>query len=540
MFRERISAGLRRDARGAPPAGSLGGYVRENGWRRRRLLVHAVLLAFAFLYGATFTLVGQFFIIQFIAPLAVMALLLVWLLPDTGRAPVMALERLMLSFIIALCAWPDYLAVALPGLPWITAIRLVGAPMALVLLICVSVSPDFRARMVVLLNAVPAIWKMVTGFAVICLLSILFSKNVPNSIDRFVLAQMGWTSVFFASVWTFSRPGRARQAAAMLCGLLLFACLIGAYELRYSQVPWAGRVPWFLAVEDESVQRVLQGASRAATGIYRLQSKFTTSLGLGEFVGLTLPFVLHVIVTTRRMWVRLAGIAMLPLVLAVVVGTDSRLAVIGFGLTFLLYLLMAALLRWRQDKDSLFAPAIVFSYPATFMGVILASFFVARLKTMVWGGGAQQASTATRQQMYETGIPMVLRAPWGHGIGQGGPTLGFFTAGGTGTIDTYYLAAALEFGIIGFLVYFAMFLWAIWKSGETLLRVRDREVMLLAPLSIALINFVVSKSVFSQLENHPLAFAMLGMVVALIARQRALDAGEAEAATSGATLVKTK
>ena len=39
--------------------------------------------------------------------------------------------------------------------------------------------------------------------------------------------------------------------------------------------------------------------------------------------------------------------------------------------------------------------------------------------------------------------------------------------------------------------------------------------LLLAPLLIALTNFLVIKSIFSQQENHPLAFVMMGAVVVL-------------------------
>jgi hypothetical protein len=44
------------------------------------------------------------------------------------------------------------------------------------------------------------------------------------------------------------------------------------------------------------------------------------------------------------------------------------------------------------------------------------------------------------------------------------------------------------------------------------------ELTMLLPLVVALMNFVVIKSVFSQNANHPLVFMMLGAVVALTYR----------------------
>ena len=51
----------------------------------------------------------------------------------------------------------------------------------------------------------------------------------------------------------------------------------------------------------------------------------------------------------------------------------------------------------------------------------------------------------------------------------------------------------------------------ISRSGE-------REIDLLLPISVALLNFVIVKMVFSQDANHPLIFMMLGAVVALAYR----------------------
>ncbi len=495
-----------------------------GGWfRRHRRLCMAALIAFAFVYGAAYALFGAFFLLPLLVPLLVLAGLVVWLLPDTGRAPVNLLGKLMFAFLIALSTWPDYLALALPGLPWITAIRLTGVPMLVTLLICTSVSAQFRAEMKTILSAIPSIWKLLVVFIIIGFLSLPLSKHIGESISKFVVWQMTWTAVFFAAAYVFSRPGRVMLFGRILWGIVWLQIAIGVSEYRHSRVPWAGHIPSFLKIEDEGVQRILAGASRAATGIYRVQTRFTTSLGLGEFISFALPFIVHIGMTTRDWRVRLLGLVTLPPLFWLLLKTDSRLAIIGYFMTLLGYLLYWGLQRWRREKRSIFGPAIVLAYPALFTGFIAATFFVGRLRAIVWGNGAQQASTDTRAEMYRTGIPMVLHNPLGHGVGEGAITLGFYNGIGQLTIDTYYLAIALEYGIIGFLVYYAMFAIATWKAGVTTLRATDPEILYLAPLAIAMVNFIIIKSVFSQQENHPLVFAMLGMIVALVARQRAQD-----------------
>ena len=100
-------------------------------------------------------------------------------------------------------------------------------------------------------------------------------------------------------------------------------------------------------------------------------------------------------------------------------------------------------------------------------------------------------------------------------------TLGFGKdIGGMITIDSYYLSIALEFGVIGFLVYYGMFGIAIFESGKRGLTAQtaDPEQAFLIPITLALIAFAVIDSVFSQQDIHPVVFMMLGILMALAFR----------------------
>src|SRR3546814_19920121 len=71
----------------------------------------------------------------FRSPVIALGLLVIWALPETDWAPTKTLAWLLIAFLIALPLWPNYLAIALPGMPWITLLRIIGAPMILLLLI---------------------------------------------------------------------------------------------------------------------------------------------------------------------------------------------------------------------------------------------------------------------------------------------------------------------------------------------------------------------------------------------------------------------
>lgn len=489
----------------------------QVGWRsRRRFLLLGLLALVSFVYGAIFALTQTYFLMQMSVPFVVLALLIIWSLPQTGQAPERLLESLFAAFLIALLCWPDYLAVAIPGLPWFTAIRIVAVPLAVVFLISLSQSPSFRVDVARPLKASPIVWKLVVVFALLALISVPLSSDPSGSMSKFIVAMLYWVMIFFISAWVFQKPGRATFLAFALWIILIGVCMIGLWEQRLQSVPWAGHIPSFLKIEDPAVERILSAKSRAASKMYRVQSKFTTPLGLAEFLAYATPFVLHIALTARRFVVRIAALGTFPLIWVTIVGTDSRLGMVGFFMTFLLYLVGWAALRWRKSSRSLFGPAIVLAYPTIFAGFILSTFFVGRLRALIWGSGAQSASTESRKIQIASGIPKILGRPWGHGIGQGAETLGFRNGAGVLTIDSYYLGIALELGIVGFIVFYSIFIGASFRAIRVSLGQFDSDTAVIFPLSIAIINFIIIKSIFSQLENHPLIFAFLGATLALV------------------------
>ncbi len=503
----------------------------RSGWRSLRLpallIVLAVVCTF---YGFYYALTTPYLLVQFTFPLMILAGLAIWALPELDRAPTNLLSTLLFVFFSAMMLWPNYLAIVLPGLPWITMIRLTGFPLAFILLICVSISAEFRSKLGASLNSIPFLWKAMAGFVCAQLISLAMSNQPMTSINRIIVTQISWTSIFFVSAYIFLKPGRTERWAFILWGMGLVLGLIAVREHALGRLPWAGNIPKFLAVEDEAVQRMLAGTSRSGIN-YRTQATYSTSLGLAEYMALLTPFLYHFMAGPYRFLIRAAAAASLIFSFYIIILTDSRLGVVGFSIGTLLYLLFWGALRWRQTRGSLFGPAVVFAYPALFTLFMIATFVFGRLRAMVWGGGQHVASNEARASQLQAGLPMVLKHPLGHGPGRGGEALGFRNPAGTLTIDNYYLLIALDYGIMGFLFYYGMILLVIGHSAKNALTItpRDRDQTFLVPIAISLTSFFVIKSIFSQTENHPVAFMMLGMAAALIFRLK-----QEKSATAGA------
>jgi hypothetical protein len=491
--------------------------------RAARLWVVGILAAFSFFWGLVFAFMAPALPVLWLAPVGIMALAVIWALPDTRAAPTQILARLFLAFVVILIDWPNYLSLNLHqfGMPWMSFQRLVSIPLTIIFLICISVSKPLRTRTGAALGAEPAIWPLLVAFILIQTYVMFLTPRFIGALDSYVNMQMSWTLMFFIACCLFSLPGWVEKWAIAVWGGAVLSGVVAVWEWRVHHVLWMGHVPSFLAI-DPLVARELTPLYRAYTGMYRVQSTFGTSLGLGEFISLAVPFILHFAVSNYRWQIRAAASATVPFLIFVALITNARSALIGVLLGLALYGLYWGVMRSRRNPGSMFARSILYAYPV-FAALGLASTFIfGRVHKAVWGAGEAASSTLGRAAQYHKGIPLVFARPEGYGISQAGITLGFYQPNGLLTIDTYYLAIALDYGILGFLVYYAMFGYGLFTGARHALKYvgPDRECAFLAPASISLAAFLVIKSVFAETGNHPFYFMVLGMVVALIYRMK--------------------
>jgi hypothetical protein len=496
-----------------------------------RTLVLAVVVVFCFFYGIAVALFMPWLILGLIVPIAILVPIAIWALPDRRAASTRALWGLLFAYMMCLIMWPNYIALALPGLPWITMSRLTGFPLGLILLLCVSTSQEYRESVSKTLASAPLIWILLVVFVGIQTLSIAFSKSVLTSIDKYLVDQLSWTCIFFVSAYVFQKEGRVQRMAGLLWAMAMFVGVIAIFEYRHERVLWAGHIPSFLQINDLAVQKTLAGGSRF--GKYRASSTFGTPLGLGEYMALTMPFVLRFAMGPYPWLLRgLAAFSVL-FVMLISVLSGARVGTVGCLIALVLYGGAWSLLKWRREPSSLVGPAIAAGYPIAALVGAASIAFIGRLRGIFWGDGSQKYSDHDRIVQIQMGIPKILSHPWGYGVGRGGQTLGFAPAGAKSlTIDNYYLDVTLQYGVDGFIVYYGMFLVAMYYCAKVVLTLKTmtREIEMLLPISISLGTFFIIKSAFSEENNHPLVFMMLGMVVALVHRASALKEPAAEKA----------
>ncbi len=479
----------------------------------------SLLLLFCLIYGFAFALLAPFIMVPFAIPPLILLLLIIWAMPD-ATAPVRTVRFFFFAFFIGMMVWPNYISIALPGLPWISIKRLTVFPLVLLFLYSISVSQEFRKKLSTALDRSPLIWKAIAALAVIETVSVGFSNDLPFSLSKLVVAQTEWTAIFFVSCYVFLKPGIPTRWLFCIWGAAIWVSAMGIWEYRLGYVPWRDHIPSIFQIDDPAVQRALAGSARAALGTHRVQSVFTTSLGLSEFLALSIPFVLHFVRSEFNWKLRLAAMVCVPTFVFVIVISQSRLGLVGSLVSLLAFIFIWAFRRRMADRENPFWTGILVAYPVISSLIVASTFFVGRIHARVWGNGPQQFSDQSRIEQWKLGIPKILTHPWGYGIGKGNEALGFSDAGGFATIDSYYLLIGLEYGVIGFVIYYGMIFFAFYLAGKRAISPEplEGENALLIPIGIALANFIVIKSVFAQSDNHPIIFMILGMLVALLYR----------------------
>ena len=490
--------------------------------RVRRLTILAIKLLLAAGYGALVVMLPPTSMFLLGVPIAVMLVLVLWLMPDRGVFPYRSIERLFLPLIFMTVLWPAYIAVDLPGLPWVTPSRMLLFAILFLLVYSVATSSALRGHLMTVARSSRPVWIALLLWEFMQIITIPLSANPGLSANKLVNNQINLVGFFFLGCLLFTRAGWATKAVGSLVVIAVLASIDGMIELRLGYPPWANSIPSFMRIDDATLANVLGSQARFGDGLYRVRGPFSTSLSYAEYLSLCMPFVFHWLVTGRSVILRVAmGVAGLMITFAILI-SQSRLGIVGEFVALLGYVLLWGIRKWSQDKTSVIGPMFVLGFPAAAALLVLVILSSNTLSTRFLGGGAQAASNASRAEQRRMAVPKVLTNPIGHGLGTSGNVLGFVSPNGMVTVDSYAITTVLDLGIVGLFSFFGLFIASTIQASRMFFSVEDREIELIGPVGISLAVFAIIKLVLSQENNHNIAFLLLGMAVALRARQLAL------------------
>lgn len=488
----------------------------------RSVLVLLIKLGGAVLCGVGAVMLPPQMAYLLVVPTVVCLAVVLWLLPDRGFFPLKAMTRIYTIYLVLMVIWPVYIAVVLPGLPWLTPTRMALLIFTFIFLYSVSVSGALRQHLWTVARASTGVWVAFLLWNVSQIISAPFSTNITLTVKKFLDNQLNYNEVFFIGCLLFSIRGNATRTIGWLIVLAVLCSFDGFVEYKLEYPPWAHHIPSFMRVDEATMANMLGSQARSTDGIYRVRGPFALSLVFAEYLALCMPFILHWLVTGRSLALRLAMVLAWILVFMAIWITQSRLGAVGAIVAHIVYLPVWAYRRWKADNSALLGPFILFGTPVAAIVALGVIFSSHTLTAKIMGGPAAAASNAARATQRAMAIPKVLHNPIGHGLGQSGTVLGFANAGGYITVDNHYITTSLDLGVLGLVSFYGMFLIAAWIGIKMFVNTTDRETELAGPLAIMFLVFFVIKSVLSQDNNHSLVLLLLGMLVALWARERKL------------------
>lgn len=484
--------------------------------RPARLLLLSLPLLVGASFGILIAILPSTLLVVPIGIVIALVVLVFWAMPQPRsigtKAPWIALAASFTSFIL----WPSYVSIQLPGFPWMSLTRICLLAALLIWLYCILNSRELRANVAQAFHGEKFIFIFFSLYILSLFFSLAFSRDLSDSLNKFVLYQIYYTFIFFAVASLVNTPKRALFIAGILVAAAGLQVLIAGHEWYRQRVVFLDFLPPGFAADSDYLQRVL--ASKYRGGKYRAQGTFTVNLTYAEFLALALPFAIYfALEAKKRIW-QIAGLIITIMIIPGIVIADSRSGLIGAAIGIIGSVGIYAARRWRMDRGSLLGPALAIMFPIVAAAFVVAVATSRTLWIMVVGDGAQAASNAARATQWAMGLPKIAVSPlFGYGVGQQGVTLGFVSPTGVLTIDTWVLSSLLESGIVGFACFCGMLFAAIARGIWLYTNGRAPSSALGGAIAVSLLAFAVIKTVLSQVDNHMLIFMFCAWVACLSA-----------------------
>lgn len=510
------SSRVRRNNRILPQYTAL---EHHRWWPAIRVLIVMSLIGLALFTGLLLTVGGTQGLSIIAVPIAIMAGLVVWLLPDIDRPANPPYQKLLTAFLIMLVAWPNYLAIALPGLPWITPPRLVLGVLIATLVMDLAQHASSRQRIGEILFHDPLTTRLYGTYLALVVIWIGFAPSPVDTLRYSVFQQILDLLPMIVVLWLLRDINHVRTITLILVIGCIITMLVTIPENLLQQPPWLGYIPSWLAIDADMLQVYLSPQARVGDGRYRVRGTFGVVLFYAQYVGIIMPVLLYYMwkMPARLKWV--SGL-LLILLLQTVWFANARTASLSLivsiaGMAALILFRQAFFRRQEDPFKSLFIIVMLVASMAV-MAVAIANSHRAQMYTI--GGDQHAASNLARDRQWANTWNHLAGHPWGVGAGNSPDYVGIPSSTGM-IVDSLYINLMVDLSPIGLVAFMGCLLRLAWLGGITFMRSRDELDELAGPMTVALLLFVVTSYVVSTTDINYILFIFGGCILALHQRQ---------------------
>lgn len=505
----------RKSARILPQYNSL----HHRPWWKLACVAFTALALFLIMYTGFLVAVGGTLAVRFVAfPIGIMALLGLWLLPDVDKPDQAPFYKLLAAYMFMMVAWPSYVAIAIPGLPWVTPPRLILGVLLIGMLTHFPQIVEARRKAMELLGYDRLAFRLFVLFLIMEAVVLPLSVSPIDVVNYEVMQGVLDGSAMVAAAWAFSDVRKVPRLVQVLVLAFIFTLMITILENWMQRPPWFGYIPSFMKVDPLLLETYMSPQARIGDGRYRIRSTFGIVLYFSQYFGILIPLLLYRMWHMKG-WQRLAAVALVPLILQTVWFTNARSASIALliGLFGFAGLVMARQLFFRGKGDALrpgIMVAMVLLGVAAMAGAIASSH---RLQMYTIGGSQHAGSNEVRDQQWAGAWRAVAKNPIGVGMGTPLPEVGKVSAKGIAVVDSYYINLLVGVGPLGFIGFMGCLARLAWLGMMTFMRAKDELEELAGALSLGILNYIVSAYVISYSDNN---YLVLTLGVAILALHR--------------------
>jgi hypothetical protein len=489
---------------------------RVNNLRHKslRMAVGIAVVVFAIIMGFWIAIFSTLVIPIFGSVIGLLLLTAMWMADDTEPDLRKSGAFLFVSWISMSIAWPNYMAVAIPGLPWITPTRLFLGLAAAVLLFQTAQSAKARSAISGAIRTLKPAFIGLALFMAMMLATFILSRE-PVEALTFVLQQLVlWTIPLLLGLWLFNDPKVIERSMTAIMVSLLLVMVLTLFEYRNMLPVWIPHIPSFLQVEGPQMEAFLSSQTRL-DGSYRAKGTFGVHLYFTQILLMVLPFALHWVLDAVSKERRALAIAFLALLLVTIWMNNTRTATTGQLVVIGGMLGIFALRHYLHTRNAfdITAPALAMSVPI--LGAILAALIAVspRLQTLTVGGTIHAGSDEVRAGQWARAWSALFNNPFGYGANESGPLTGRLKSG-LWIVDSTWINFLVDYGIIG-AIGFAGFLGFVAGAGVLIyLQRADRTADLCGPAAVAVGAFAMTMYTISYYGNIPFLMIFIAIIAA--------------------------
>ncbi|TPE63325.1 O-antigen ligase family protein [Sandaracinobacter neustonicus] len=492
-------------------------YTRRVDDLRHRLSKYVAIFALilvAMFMGFWLAVFGTLVVQPFFMLVGVLFLISLWLLDDTEPDLRPALTKILLIYAALEVIWPSYLAVAIPGLPWITPPRLTLLIMMFVVTLQFAQSSRARGEVLeALAYSKHAMWFLGVFWALAFATSLL--SPTPGTSFVMVLEWfLLWNMPFVVAVWLFGDRETFARFIRITLWATCFVFVLTVLEYIQRRPIWFGYIPSFLKIEGPLFNALMQEQVRVGDDRYRARGVFAVHLYYAQFILMVTPFILHKAIENRG-WMRFWACALLLLNLVIIWMTNTRTGMSGFILVCAGMIGLYALRRFLNptSKADMVAPGIFIAVPVgiLMLGVLIASS--KRLQIMTIGGAQTRGSDRGRDMQWQKGWAALETNPFGHGGGISAKIAGRYV-NDRYIIDSLWLNFLLDFGVLAFAAFMGFLITTAYYGVRMYVTAKDETVRLMGPAAVAVGGLVLTSYTISFTGNMPFMMMLVGAVYA--------------------------